>query len=77
MNNKTLSTTNIDELLIGIVLSNVMAFAINDLVVLFFYKQLKMTGQSMMSAFVIFLIVFLALYTYLNHAPKAVAEEIV
>lgn len=66
----TIDKIKIDEFLIGLALANVLAFAIQDFVILLMYKVVGLKGQSLLSAAVIALIALIALYVYLYLAPE-------
>lgn len=73
---KKLSDTNIDELLIGLAFTSLLAFAMQDFVVLLMYKSMGLTGQSLMSATVIAVFTLIILYTYFYLVPEKIDELI-
>lgn len=66
----TIDKIKIDEFLIGLALANVLAFAIQDFVILLMYKVVGLKGQSLLSATVIAFLALIALYVYLYLAPE-------
>lgn len=74
---KTLGALEIEEFMVGLILVNLAAYAIQDFVVLLMYKTFKLVGQSTLSSFIIFFLSMTALFVYMRAVPKEVAEEII
>lgn len=70
------TTLKTEEVLIGLLMVQVAGFFLKNFLILLFYKTFKLTGQSTLSAFILFFLVFMALFVYFRSIPKEVTQNI-
>ena len=74
---KKFSELEVDEILVGLVLVNLVGFSAQDFFILLFYKTLGFITRSTQSALIIFAIFFLGMYVWLFAVPEKTAEEVI